>query len=157
MRPNSIQQAAYLVGLRTTCVDKALARGVPAVQLCSDSTDCCSGAFTGTKRMFGRATASQIASVALMPGVDHRTPGDDAAVANSRTVEHPEPILNHRETERDPYTSAAPASTFNVRASAKRRSERQLRYGNLTEDSAGSSSSSETIARSTERQVALAK
>ena len=29
---------------------------------CTDSTACCSTFFTGTKRMLGRATASQIAS-----------------------------------------------------------------------------------------------
>ena len=56
MSPNSISRPRIWLAWALRAWTK-LSRAV-----CSDSTDCCSGNFIGTKRMFGRATASQIAS-----------------------------------------------------------------------------------------------
>jgi hypothetical protein len=57
-QPELTEKTAYLLA----CAVRA--RTKPCRTRCSESTDCCSMFLTGTKRIFGRATASQIASAA---------------------------------------------------------------------------------------------
>ena len=53
---------------------------------CSDSTACIGAVFTGTKRIFGRTTASQIASASLRSLLFVFTYGFTNCGAISRTV-----------------------------------------------------------------------